>query len=88
MMQTFYPIPRGILVFVPRLATLGDLISTLATAHVFLLNTSNDVPVKIFSFHPPLISSWLLLPETKRLVSFFILNHDVNRQAGHVVFIQ
>jgi hypothetical protein len=76
----------GILLFVPRLATLGALISTVATAYVFLLNMSYDVPVKILSFHLLLLSSWLLLPETKRLVSFFILNRDVERQAAAPFF--
>jgi uncharacterized membrane protein YphA (DoxX/SURF4 family) len=71
----------GILLFVPQLATLGALISTAATANVFLLNMSYDVPVKILSFHLLLMSLWLLLPETKRLVSFLILNRDVKHQA-------
>jgi hypothetical protein len=75
-----------ILLFVPRLATLGALISTVATADVFLLNISYDVPVKILSFHLLIMSSSLLLPETKRLVSFFILDRDVKRQAATPFF--
>jgi uncharacterized membrane protein YphA (DoxX/SURF4 family) len=76
----------GILLFVPRLATLGALVCTVATANIFLLNISYDVPVKILSFHLLLMSSWLLLPETKRLVSFFILNRDVQPQGAAPFF--
>jgi uncharacterized membrane protein YphA (DoxX/SURF4 family) len=76
----------GILLFVPRFATLGALVSTVATTNVFLLNISYDVPVKILSFHLLLMSSWLLLAETKRLVSFFILNRDVKPQAAASFF--
>ena len=70
----------GILLFFPRLATLGALVSTAATVNVFLLNISYDVPVKILSFHLLLMPLWLLLPETKRIVSFLILNRDVKHQ--------
>jgi uncharacterized membrane protein YphA (DoxX/SURF4 family) len=71
----------GILLFFPGLVTLGALISTAAMANVFLLNICYDVPVKILSFHLLLMSLWLLLPETKRIVTFLILNRDVKRQA-------
>ena len=71
----------GILLFFPGLATLGALVCTAATANIFLLNISYDVPVKILSFHLLLMSVWLLLSEAKRLVSFLILNRDVKRQA-------
>src|SRR5579872_244281 len=71
----------GALLFVPQLATMGALVSAAITAHIFLLNVSYDVPVKILSFHLLLMSSWLLLPETNRLVNIFILNRDVKGQA-------
>jgi len=76
----------GILLFFPRLATLGALVSTAATLNVFLLNISYDVPVKILSFHLLLMSLWLLLPETKRIVSFLIFNRDVRHQAMAPLF--
>jgi uncharacterized membrane protein YphA (DoxX/SURF4 family) len=64
----------GALVIVPRLATLGALISAAAMTNVFILNMSYDVPVKIFSLNLLLMSCFLLLPELGRLSNVFILN--------------
>jgi hypothetical protein len=64
----------GILLFVPRLATLGALVGMGAMANVFILNMSYDVPVKLYSFHLLLLSVFLVLPDLKRLTNFFILN--------------
>ena len=64
----------GILLFVPRLATLGALVAIGAMTNVFVLNMSYDVPVKLYSFHLLLLAVFLLLPELKRLTRFFVLN--------------
>jgi uncharacterized membrane protein YphA (DoxX/SURF4 family) len=64
----------GALVIVPRVATLGALISAAAMANVFILNMSYDVPVKIFSLNLLLMSCFLLLPELGRLTNVFVLN--------------
>lgn len=64
----------GALLIVPRLVTLGALISAAAMTNVFLLNMSYDVPVKIFSLNLLLMSCFLLLPELGRLSNVFILN--------------
>ncbi|MGZ4888911.1 MAG: hypothetical protein ACXWBH_07005 [Candidatus Angelobacter sp.] len=64
----------GILLFVPRLVTLGALVGIGAMANVFILNMSYDVPVKLYSFHLSVLGVFLLLPETKRLTRFFIFN--------------
>lgn len=64
----------GILLFVPRVVTLGALISIGAMANVFMLNMSYDVPVKLYSFHLLLLSVFLILPELRRLARFFVLN--------------
>ncbi|HET9365620.1 MAG TPA: DoxX family protein [Candidatus Angelobacter sp.] len=64
----------GILLFVPRLVTLGTLISIAAMTNVFILNMSYDVTVKLFSFHLMLLGIFLILPELRRLASFFVLN--------------
>jgi hypothetical protein len=72
----------GILLFIPVLVTLGALVSAAAMANVFLLNLCYDVPVKILSFHLLLMALWLLLPETKRIVDFLILNRDVKQRAA------
>ena len=64
----------GILLFMPRLATLGALVSIGAMTNVFVLNMSYDVPVKLYSLHLLLLSVFLVLPELRRLARFFILN--------------
>lgn len=63
----------GLLLFVPRTATLGALLSLLAMAQVFLLNMSFDVPVKILSFHLLSISAVLLAPYLRRLLDVVVL---------------
>jgi hypothetical protein len=61
----------GILLMVPRTATLGALICLADMIQVFTLNMTYDVPVKLFSFHLILFSLFLLAPEGRRLASFF-----------------
>jgi len=76
----------GALVLVPRLATLGALVSAAAMANVFMLNMSYDVPVKLFSFNLLLMSCFLLLPEAGRLVDFFVLNRPVTPAVAPPLF--
>jgi uncharacterized membrane protein YphA (DoxX/SURF4 family) len=64
----------GILLFIPRLVTLGALIGIAAMANVFILNMSYDVPVKLYSFHLLALGMFLVLPEMKRLSDFFAFN--------------
>src|SRR5258708_7542444 len=68
----------GILLFLPRTATLGALICLADATEVFMLNMTYDVPVKLFSFHLILMSLVLLAPELPRLASFFFSNRAVN----------
>jgi uncharacterized membrane protein YphA (DoxX/SURF4 family) len=64
----------GILLFIPRTATLGALISLADMSYVFLLNMTYDVPVKLLSFQLVLLSLFLLAPDFRRLLNFFLLN--------------
>lgn len=57
----------GLLLFIPRTATLGALVAALSMAQVFILNMTFDVPVKILSSHLLLISLVLLAPRARRL---------------------
>jgi hypothetical protein len=66
----------GILLFVPKLATLGALIGIGAMANVFILNMSYDVPVKLYSFHLLVFGVFLILPEMRRLSAFFVFNRS------------
>lgn len=62
----------GVLLFVPRTATLGALLALGIAVHVFTLNMTYDVPVKLFSFHLVLLSLLLLAPDASRLVAVLL----------------
>ena len=64
----------GLLLIVPRTATLGALISLADMIQVFMLNMTYDVPVKLFAFHLILLSCFLLAPDVPRLVRFLLLH--------------
>ncbi len=64
----------GALLFVPRTATLGALLSFLGMGQVFVLNMTFDVPVKILSFHLVLMAVVLLAPHLRRLANVFVLH--------------
>src|SRR6202008_2643494 len=66
---------RGaILLFVPRLTTLGAIVCLADTVEIFTLNMTYDVPVKLFSFHLILLSLFLLAPDARRLANVLVLN--------------
>jgi hypothetical protein len=64
----------GLLLIVPRTATLGALISLADMILLFVLNLTYDVPLKLFAFHLLLLSFFLLAPDVPRLVRFLLLN--------------
>lgn len=76
----------GILLFIPRLTTLGALVGMGAMANVFFLNMSYDVPVKLYSFHLLLLSALLVLPDIKRLTRFFVFNRTVEPAPAELQF--
>ncbi len=63
----------GLLLFVPRTATIGALLSLVSMAQVFVLNMTYDVPVKILSFHLLLLSLVVLAPQARRLANVLVL---------------
>lgn len=67
----------GILLFVPRLTTLGAIVGLAVFSNVFVLNLCYDVPLKLFSLHLLLVCCFLVLPDARRLVNFFLLNRSV-----------
>ncbi|HMD22422.1 MAG TPA: hypothetical protein VKH40_19005, partial [Alloacidobacterium sp.] len=67
----------GILLVVPRTATIGALVCLADMVQVFMLNMTYDVPVKLFSFHLALMALFLLAPELRRLADFFVFNRAV-----------
>ena len=64
----------GLLLIVPRFTTLGSLITFAVMSNVWMLNFCYDVPRKIYSTHLVLMSLFLLLPDLRRLLNFFIFN--------------
>ncbi|RDI64992.1 hypothetical protein DFR76_107370 [Nocardia pseudobrasiliensis] len=64
----------GIMLFIPRTALPGAMLSLIAMAQVFVLDVNFDVPVKILSGHLMLAALVLLAPEAHRLVSMLVLN--------------
>jgi hypothetical protein len=67
----------GVLLFVPRLTTLGALIGLAVFSNIFVLNFGYDLPVKLYSFHVLIMCIFLALPDARRLVNFFLLNRSV-----------
>ena len=64
----------AVLLFVPRLVTLGALIALADSIQIFTLNMTYDVPVKLFSFHLILMALVLLAPEASRLLDVLVFN--------------
>ncbi|ONM46184.1 DoxX family protein [Nocardia donostiensis] len=63
----------GLLLLLPRTATLGAMLSLVSMAQVFVLNMTFDVPVKLLSFHLLLLSLVLLAPQARRMADMFLL---------------
>jgi len=72
----------GLLLIVPRLTTLGALVSFAVMSNVLMLNFCYDVPRKIYSVHLVLMSLFLLLPDARRLLDFFILNRKIETSSS------
>lgn len=64
----------GLLLIVPRFTILGSLVTFGVMGNVLMLNFCYDVPRKIYSVHLVLMSLFLLLPDVRRLLNFFILD--------------
>jgi hypothetical protein len=64
----------GILLLIPRTALLGALVSLAAVGHVFILNMTYDIGLKLISFHLVLMALVLLAPDFRRLANLFIFN--------------
>src|SRR5205085_1223737 len=64
----------AVLLFIPRLALLGAMVTFADSVQIFTLNMTYDVPVKLFSFHLVLMSLVLMAPEVPRLLKVLVLN--------------
>jgi hypothetical protein len=68
----------GLLLIVPRTATLGALVTLAAMIQVFVLNMTQDVPAKLLAFHLILLSCFFLAPDVPRMVRFLLLRQTTS----------
>jgi uncharacterized membrane protein YphA (DoxX/SURF4 family) len=76
----------GLLLIFPRTTTLGALVCVADTLHIFTLNMTYDVPVKLLSFHLLLIALFLLAPDASRLLDFFLWDRRVEPSRQRQLF--
>jgi hypothetical protein len=67
----------GLLLLLPWTTLVGALVTLGVAFGVFMVNMTYDVPVKLFSFHLVLMSLFLIAPDARRLVNWFVLNRPV-----------
>ena len=67
----------GLLLLFPWTGLIGALVTLGVVFGVFMVNMTYDVPVKLFSFHLVLMSIFLIAPDARRLINWFILNRPV-----------
>jgi uncharacterized membrane protein YphA (DoxX/SURF4 family) len=87
----------GVFLIFPRTTMVGALIALCDMTHVFMLNMTYDVPVKLFSFHLLLMALFLLAPDARRLIDFSFRNRTAppaahpelfrSRRANRIAFI-
>jgi uncharacterized membrane protein YphA (DoxX/SURF4 family) len=76
----------GLLLVIPRLATLGALLSLAVVGNVLMMNFGYDVPVKLVLMNMTAVSIVILLPEFKRLADFFVFNRTVPAEPEKPLF--
>jgi uncharacterized membrane protein YphA (DoxX/SURF4 family) len=76
----------GILLVIPRLATLGALVCIGVMSNVLMLNLGYDVPVKLGSIHLLLMAGIVVAPDLRRLADFFVLNRRVEPANARPLF--
>jgi hypothetical protein len=64
----------GVLLTARRTTLLGGLVCAAVLSNVVMFNFCYDLPVKLFSTHLLLMSLFLIVPEARRLLDFFVLN--------------
>ena len=62
------------LLFVPRLVTLGALLTVAVMANVVAMNVAYDVEVKLFACQLLVMAGFLVLPDLRRLTDVFVFN--------------
>jgi hypothetical protein len=76
----------GILLVIPRTATLGALICIVDMLQVFLLNMTYDFGLKQISFHLILMAAFLVAPDAGRLASVFVSGRAAEASTARPLF--
>ena len=76
----------GVLLIVPRTATLGALIALIDLVQVFILNMTYDFGLKQISFHLILIALFLLAPDFRRLANVLVLGRSADASREPALF--
>src|SRR5436305_2813997 len=76
----------GLLLIVPRTATLGALICLADMIQLVMLAVTYDVIAKLFAFHLILLSCFLLAPNVLRLVRFLLLHRTTSLSTESQLF--
>ena len=64
----------GVLLLFKRTTTVGAFVSVTVIFNIVMMNFSYDVPVKLFSLNLLLLAVFLVAPDLRRLLDFFVLN--------------
>ncbi|GAA4273104.1 hypothetical protein U6A24_07490 [Aquimarina gracilis] len=74
----FAEVIAGTLLLYRRTIVLGSILTIAVMFNVFMMNMSYDIPVKLYSGLLTIMGIFLLAPDIKRTLDFFILNKAVN----------
>ena len=64
----------AVLLIIPEMTTLGALVTAAVMTNVLMLNLGYDVPRKIYSIHLIALCIFLMIPDIRRMLDFFVLN--------------
>jgi hypothetical protein len=76
----------GVLLFIPRLVTLGALTSGAALTNVLFLNLGYDVNVKQYSLHLLLMAGFLIIPGLPALAGLLIFHRPARLASPKFIF--
>ncbi len=76
----------GVLLVIPRFTSIGTLITLGMMSNIFMLNVFYDVPRKIFCIHLLVMCLFLLTPDLRRIMGFFLLNQKEQLAAPRPLF--
>ena len=76
----------GLLLLAPRTTLLGAVICLASMVHVFILNMTYDIGVKILSLEIALMSLFLIAPDFPRLANVFLFNRPAGASGAPELF--